>query len=310
MMKKAVIIGGRGKVGSYLVPMLVSEGYEIINVSRGQTEAFVKNEAWEHVTQVSLDRNKPGFESEIRNLKADVVVDMICFQNEDMLRLVNALRDSVTHYLVTGSAWMHGHSGVVPVLEDECREPLEEYGIQKSMMDKTLAQEYTKNGFPGTAVHPGHIVCPGDIPINPQGFKSLSAFNKLKVGEPVYLPNFGMETLHHVHAEDVAGVFLAAINAGKPSFGQGFHATSSRAVTLWGYAMEVAGWYGKQADLRFEPFDEWKNRVSEEEAAATFTHISHSPSCSMEKAKRLLGFEPNHTSYEAIKECISSFGEI
>ena len=117
-----------------------------------------------------------------------------------------------------------------------------------------------------------------------------------------------METLHHVHAKDVAGVFLAAVKAGKPAFGQGFHAVSPRAVTLRGYAAEVAGWYGRTADLRFEDFEAWQRRMGEDLAGQTLSHITHSPSASMEKAKRLLGFEPEYTSYRAVRECIASFG--
>ena len=32
---KAVVIGGKGKVGTYLTPLLVGMGYEVVNVSRG-----------------------------------------------------------------------------------------------------------------------------------------------------------------------------------------------------------------------------------------------------------------------------------
>jgi nucleoside-diphosphate-sugar epimerase len=306
-MSKAIIIGGRGKVGSYLVPLLVRDGFEVINISRGKTVPLVQDNAWDKVAQLNLDRHAEGFETKIAELKADIVLDMICFENDDMLRLINALKGRVSHYLVTGSMWMHGRSSAVPVKEDECREPLEAYGVQKSLMDKTIAEQFRSRGFPGTAVHPGHIVCPGDIPINPQGCKSLSAFNTLKAGGILYLPNFGMETLHHVHAADVAGIFFAAVKAGKPSFGQGFHAVSLRAVTLWGYAQEAAGWYGRQADLRFEPFDTWKARVTPAEADDTLTHILHSPSGSMQKTKDLLNFTPLYSSYEAIRECLGSF---
>ncbi|MEL7604240.1 MAG: NAD-dependent epimerase/dehydratase family protein [Bacillota bacterium] len=307
-MKRAVVIGGRGKVGGYLVPMLVKEGFEVVVVSRGNAEPFVKDELWSRVKQVKLDRLGAGFESGIRELRADVVIDMICFENEDMLRILSALRGSVAHYLVCGSMWIHGHADAVPYTEEECREPLEEYGIQKNLMDRAIAEAFANEKFPGTAVHPGHIVCPGDVPINPQGCKSLDAFKALKAGEPLYLPNFGMETLHHVHARDVAGVFMAAIRAGERSFGQGFHAVSERAVTLHGYATEAAGWYGRQAELRFEGFETWKERVSEEHAEQTYTHITHSPSGSMEKTKRVLGFEPEYTTYLAVRECIASFG--
>jgi nucleoside-diphosphate-sugar epimerase len=307
-MKKALIIGGKGKVGMYLVPMLAAAGWELVNVSRGKIEPYLKDSAWDRVTQSRLDRNAPGFEEKIAEIKVDVVVDMICFKNEDMIRLINAIRDKVSHYLVTGSMWMHGHSAMVPVKEEECRVPLEEYGIQKELMDKTIASEFRTRGFPGTVIHPGHIVCPGDIPINPQGYKSLEAFKILKEEKPLYLPNFGMETLHHVHARDVAALFFAAIQAERSAFGDGFHAVSPRAVTLKGYAEEVANWYGKKAVLRFEPFETWKSRVSPVEAEETLTHIQHSPCGSMEKAERVLGFRPQYNSYEAIRECLGSFG--
>ena len=306
-MKKAVIIGGRGKVGSYLVPMLVRDGWDVDVVGRGNGGPVVPSEEWEKAHIVRFDRREEEFPAALMALKPDVVVDMICFTNEEMLRMVNALRGRVAHYLVTGSMWMHGQSGAVPVREDEGRDPIDEYGVQKEKMDRTLAEEYALRSFPGTIVHPGHIVCPHDEPIGPQGFKSLEAFRALREGRPLYLPNFGMETLHHVHAADVAGVFYAAIRAGKTAYGEGFHALSPRAVTLTGYAKEAASWYGKEADLRYEPFDEWKKRFAPEQAEQAASHMLHCPSGSMEKAQRLLHFAPKYTSYRAIRECLASF---
>lgn len=308
-MKKALIIGGRGKVGSYLVPMLAEDGYHVVNVSRGTKQPYVENKAWDSVEQLTLDRSKAGFEEKIVSVGADVVIDMICFEASDMAKLIDALEGKVSHYLVCGSVWMHGRSNEVPVLEHECREPLDHYGIEKDKIDKMITARFQKTGFPGTAVHPGHIVCPGDVPVNPQGFKGNETFEALRDGKPLLLANFGMETVHHVHASDVAGVFFAAIKAGKPAFGEGFHAVSPRAVTLRGYAEEAASWFGKTAKLEFLPYDEWKTKgFDEEQQFFTWDHAQHSPSASMQKAKELLGFAPKYTSYEAIKECLRSFG--
>jgi nucleoside-diphosphate-sugar epimerase len=306
-MTKAVIIGGKGKVGSYLVPLLAAEGFDVVNVSRGKREPFIKDPVWEKVEQFTMDRGTSGFEETIVGFKPDIVLDMICFETSEMIGLVDALRGKIAHYLVTGSVWIHGPGTATPVKEDEDREPLEHYGEEKHRMDRFLTGEFSSANFPGTIVHPGHIVCPGDIPINPQGCKSLDAFKILKKGEPLYLPNFGMETVHHVHAADVAGVFMAAIKAGKASYGEGFHAVSPRALSLRGYAKEAAAWYGREADLRFEPYETWKTRVSPKEAETTLSHILHSPSASMEKARRLLGFVPRYSSLEAVRECLGSF---
>ena len=107
-----------------------------------------------------------------------------------------------------------------------------------------------------------------------------------------------------MHAEDVAGVFFAAIQAGSVSFGQAFHAVSPGALTLRGYAQAVAGWFGQTANLQFLPYEEWKNGVSPQEAAQTLEHILHAPNASMEKAKRLLGFVPRHSSLSAVREAL------
>ncbi|MEZ4709586.1 MAG: NAD-dependent epimerase/dehydratase family protein [Caldilineaceae bacterium] len=303
-MKRAVIIGGKGKVGTYLVPMLVEEGYDVINVSRGDSKPFVAHGCWEHVEQVNLDRDDPEFPQKIAALQPDIVVDKICFTEADMAALIAALAGQVEHYLVTGSIWCHGPTSVAPNTEEEDLNPFGEYGIEKLKMTQTLKRNYAPSHFPGTIIHPGHIVGPGHPPINPQGNANPKVFAALIHGEPVTIANFGLETVHHVHASDVAGVFRAAIRAGSPSYGQSFHAVSPGAVTLRGYANAVASWFGKEANLVFKPFDEFRKDVSEADAESTYGHIMRSSNNSMEKAKRLLGFTPSYSSYAAVRESL------
>jgi nucleoside-diphosphate-sugar epimerase len=303
-MKRAVVIGGKGKVGTYLVPMLVEDGFEVINVSRGDSKPFIAHGCWNSVKQVNLDRDDPECPQKIAALQPDIVVDKICFKESDMSALIAILEGQVEHYLVTGSVWCHGTVSVVPNTEEEDLNPFGEYGIEKLKMTRTLKRKYALSHFPGTIIHPGHIVGPGHPPINPQGNQNPKVFEALIHGQPVTIPNFGMETVHHVHATDVAGIFRAAIRAGSPSYGQAFHAVSTGAVTLRGYAKEVASWFGKEAYLIFKPFDEFKNDVTETDANSTYNHILRSANHSMEKAKRLLGFTPSYSSFEAVKESL------
>ena len=303
-MRQAVVIGGKGKVGTYLVPMLVDDGFEVINVSRGDSKPFISHGCWGSVKQVDLDRNDPEFPQKIAALKPDIVVDKICFKESAMSALMAILEGQVEHYLVTGSVWCHGTGSVVPNTEEEDLNPFGEYGIEKLKMTRTLKRKYALSHFPGTIIHPGHIVGPGHPPVNPQGNQNPKVFEALIHGQPVTIPNFGMETVHHVHATDVAGIFRAAIRAGSSSYGQSFHAVSTGAVTLRGYAKEVASWFGKEANLVFKPFDEFRNDVTETDANATYEHILRSGNHSMEKAKRLLGFTPSYSSFEAVKESL------
>ncbi len=309
-MKRAVVIGGNGKVGGYLCPMLVAEGYQVTAVSRSENPPPVWMPGYEAVERVRLCRGEPGFEAAVAALRPDVVVDMICFTQEEMQAMVDALRGKVAHYLCCGSAWIHGPVRCVPAREEEDRVPLCEYGRQKSAMEETLAALWREEGFPGTMVHPGHIVCPNTWPINPQAHKEPWVFDVLREGRPLALPDLGMGTLHHVHAADVAGVFLAAIRAGEPSFGQGFHAVSPRAITLRGYAEAVSAWFGREPQLEYQPLGEWMAGLSPASAAQARDHLAHSPSYSMEKAREHLGFVPRYTSLQAIRECLASLGAL
>ena len=118
------------------------------------------------------------------------------------------------------------------------------------------------------------------------------------------LPNFGLETVHHVHADDVAQMFMRAIATRSAAIGEAFHTVSPRAVSLRGYAEAVAAWFGQPARLEFEPWPVWKANQPAEDAAATWEHISRSPSASIEKAQRLLGYAPRYTSFEAVFESL------
>src|SRR5262249_58415810 len=102
-----------------------------------------------------------------------------------------------------------------------------------------------------------HIVGPGWAPLNPAGNFNPRVFSQLAKGEELRLANFGLETVHHVHADDVAQVFVRAIANWTASVGEAFHAVSPGAVSLRGYAETVAGRFGPAAPLEFPPPAEW-----------------------------------------------------
>jgi nucleoside-diphosphate-sugar epimerase len=308
-MPRVVVIGGSGHVGTYLVPRLVEAGFEVVNVSRGQREPYQPHAAWRSVRTVELDRGaeeKAGaFGGKIRQLDPDIVIDMICFTLESARHLVDALRGQVQHFLHAGTIWVHGPSVEVPTTEMQPRRPFGEYGIQKAAIEAYLLGEARRNGFPTTIVHPGHIVGPGWAPLNPAGHFAPGVFSTLAQGKELALPNFGLETVHHVHADDVAQMFMRAIANWSASVGEAFHAVSPTAVTLRGYAEAMAAWFGQEAKLAFLPWPDWKAGQDEQDATATWEHIARSPSCSSALAQRLLGYRPRYTSLEAVCESVT-----
>jgi len=303
-----VVIGGTGHIGTYLVPRLVRGGHTVVSVSRGKREPYRPDGAWVAVETVALDREQAEedgtFGARIADLKPDVVIDLTCFTLGSAEQLVVSLRRRVQHFLHCGTMWVHGPSVEVPTSEEQPRTPFDEYGKAKAAIEAYLLAEARREGFPATVLHPGHIVGPGWPIVNPQGNFNLEVFRTLARGDTLTLPNLGLETVHHVHADDVAQAFTRAMARRSVAVGEAFHVVSPAALTLRGYAELVGGWFGKPASLEFQPWAEWKDTVSEEDARATWSHIAHSPNGSIAKARELLGYQPRYRSAEAVFEAL------
>jgi nucleoside-diphosphate-sugar epimerase len=305
---RIAVIGGTGHIGTFLVPRLVEAGYSVVNVSRAQRQPYQQHSAWGKVEQFTIDRTAAeaagSFGQSIRKLKADAVIDITCYTLESAKQLVEALKSEVSHFLHCGTIWVHGPSVEVPTREEQAREPFGDYGCRKAAIEEYLLTEARRNSFPATVLHPGHLVGPGWVPLNPAGHFNPAVFSDLAKGREVVLPNYGRECVHHVHADDVAQSFVQSLANWSNSVGESFHVVSPAALTLFGYAQIVAGWFGREARLRFLPWEEWKQTVSEREAEITWGHIARSPNCSIEKAQRLLQYQPRYRSAEAVKEAV------
>ena len=113
-MTKAVIIGGAGHIGTYLVPLLVNNGFEVVVISRGISKPYVENPAWQRVKTVQLDRGRePDFAKRIADIQADVVVDLINFDVLETKKMVAALKGTACqHYLYCSSCWARGFADI------------------------------------------------------------------------------------------------------------------------------------------------------------------------------------------------------
>jgi nucleoside-diphosphate-sugar epimerase len=305
---RVVVVGATGHVGGYLIPRLVTAGHEVVAISRGQQPPYRQHPAWREVRRVVADRQvedaEGSFAGRLADLRPDVVIDMICFTPGSAEQLVAALAGRVQLLVHCGTIWVHGPSAEVPTTEDAPRRPFGEYGTGKAEIEDVLIGAARRGVLPSIVLHPGHISGPGWPVINPAGNLDLDVWRRLATGQQLALPNFGLETLHHVHADDVAQAFQLATQRPAQAIGQSFHVVSERAITLRGYAEAVAGWFGQPAMLRYLPYAEFRATTSAEHADTTWEHIARSPSASIAKGRRLLGYRPRYTSLQAVAEAL------
>ena len=307
---RVVVIGGTGHIGTFLIPRLVNAGHEVIVASRGTREPYVPHPAWDAVQRIDIDRTAEDtagtLGARIAALEADAVIDLICFTPESAKQLVDVLQPRQTLLLHCGTMWVHGRPTTVPVTEDMPRNPFGDYGIKKAAIEQLLLDAARRGDARAVILHPGHLVGPGWYPVNPAGHFNPIVFTRIARGELLVLPNEGMETVHHVHADDVAQAFELALTHPDAAVGESFHVVSPAPLTLRAYAEAMFAHFGRRAKLGFLPWDEWRHTVTEDEAAATWDHIAHSPNGSIAKARQRLGYTPRYTSLEAVSESVDS----
>ena len=304
---RIVVIGATGHIGTWLVPRLVRGGHKVIAVSRGERRPYHESPEWSETERIAVDRSRAeadgSFGQSIAALDADAVIDLICFDVASAAHLVTALRGSSCHLIHCGTLWVHGVPRVRPYDETVAREPFGDYGIRKAEIEAFLLDQASK-GLSVTVLHPGHITGPGWNPINPAGNLEPAVFSSLARGDVVPLPDDGMATLQHVHADDVAQAFELAISNRRAAEGEAFHVASALPVTMKAFAMSVAAWHGREANLEFLPWEEWKKTVSPRNAEITLDHVQHSPFASIAKAVERLAFGPRFTAVEAVRDAL------
>lgn len=309
-MKKAVVIGALGHVGSYLTPRLVEAGYEVTAISRGNQKTYTAAwPQWKQVRHIQADRRAMAadgtFGQMIADLKPDVVCDLIAYKPQEISELTEVLVRMQTppHLMQVGSIWVYKQKLWTPVTEGHPHTDDSTYGSNKAIIEKYLMEQTKQGRIPCTVIHPGHICGQGWLPINPQGNLNPQVYADIRAGRPILLPDDGQATLHHVHSDDIAGLHLACLAQPEKSQGQVFHAVSPSAMTLYGMAKGMYEAYGHKCAVEYLPWDDFKTKVSKEDAEITWDHISRCPSCSMRKAEDLLGFVPRYSTMDILLSC-------
>ena len=306
---KILVIGATGHIGTYLVPRLVAAGHRVAAMHRGNREPYSLKPVWDKVERIQADRKeeeeKGDFGKAVAKVSAEVVIDLILFKREGLPQMVEALQGNCRHYIYCGTMWVYGPTEFAPTREEHPRLADEDYGRNKAEIELELLRLAACENFPATILHPGHIVGPGWPPIGPTGNLDLAVFEKLGRGLEVCLPDLGLGTLHHVHADDVAQAFERAIERPNASIGESFNVVSPEALTLNAFCRAAAGWVGKEPVLAYLPWERWRETVGPEDAEITWEHIRHCPCGSIEKARRLLGYSPHYSSLEAVRESLA-----
>jgi nucleoside-diphosphate-sugar epimerase len=76
------------------------------------------------------------------------------------------------------------------------------------------------------------------------------------------------------------------------------------ALNVRGYAALAASWFGQEARLESVTWERFRETTDQDAAGASWDHLSRSQVFSIEKARRLLGYDPQHTARETVEEAV------
>ncbi|NQX13414.1 NAD(P)-dependent oxidoreductase [Microbacteriaceae bacterium VKM Ac-2855] len=305
---RILVIGGSGHIGTFLIPRLVRAGHDVVTMSRGTRTAYTDSPEWRQVTTVTVDRAQQdadgSFGGTVLAQHPDAVIDLLSFTLDSTAALVEAIRGRVEHLVHCGSLWRYGPSLKLPISEGQGTPAIDEYGRQKEAIAQYLKRETAAGGLITTSVHPGHIVGPGWSPTGALGNNDPATWAALSAGRTIRVPGSGAESMHHVHADDVAQVFELAITHRDAAGGEDFHAVAPTALSVHGYAEIAARWFGQTSTLEPITWEQFRAETTAEFAESSWGHLRRNHVLSIEKARDLLGYSPAWQPEDAILESV------
>jgi len=162
-MKKILVTGGAGYIGSFMVRELKNKGFDPVildNLSQGHA-ASIKDFRLE---QIDLVTEKDKLDNLFSSEKFDGVIHMASFiqmgesfkdpakyyrNNVDgFINLLDSMKSNgVGNIILSSSAGVYGNPVRVPILEDDLKNPLNPYGETKYIMERMLEDYDTAYGI-------------------------------------------------------------------------------------------------------------------------------------------------------------------
>lgn len=299
-MKKAVVVGGAGFIGSHVVDALLEKGVEvhvIDDLSAGKKERVNENATLHVLDMRNQEGIAPIFEGAdtVFHLAARPRVQYSIEHPEEtneiniggtVAVLAAAQRAGVKRVVYSASSSAYGNQEVLPLTEDMSPDPLSPYGLQKYVGELYMKLFSDVYGLETVSLRYFNVYGPR---LDPKGDYALviGKFLRLrKENQPMTIFGDGKNTRDFTHVRDVVrGNLLAATS---PNVGKGevMNLGAGRQVSI----NELAEMIGGEV-VHLEP------RLEPKYTLADTT-----------RAKKLLGWEPEITIEEGLKELKEEFG--
>lgn len=227
-MRKAVVTGGAGFIGSHLVEALVQRSVETVVIDSLSSGSWTKipASAREKIQCVEsncldaevLDDACHGAETifhlaAVSSVEASLLEPLANIRSGEMALLgvlESARRCGVANVVYASSAAVYGNPVKLPIAEEHPAQPLSYYGVSKLAGENYLRCYAELAGATATALRFFNVYGPRQDPSNPYSGVISKFIAAAEVGKPVIIFGDGEQTRDFVHVSDVVTALLAA----------------------------------------------------------------------------------------------------
>ena len=262
-MKKVIVTGGAGFIGSHIVDKLISLGIEVIvldNLSSGKKENINPKATF---MQCDISTDRPLFDNvdTVFHLAATPQVQYSIenpTDNNNINALINMLniskKSGIKRFIFTSSSAVYGNPKHTPINENHPLNPLSPYALHK-----LIGEQYCKLY---SEIYELDTVCLryfnayGDRMPNKGAYRSVISIFKeqYKNNEPLNIVNDGNQRRDFVHVDDIVKANILCATREKWFNGEIYNVGTNKAYTV----NEIADMFGgekKYDEKRIEPKD-------------------------------------------------------
>lgn len=236
--KKVLFIGGNGNISWYCVKEALEQGYEVWALHKGEQEKTRRNFPSEVKILDGDFRNQNEVKKILAGRKFDVVLDFICYNEEQAKFDVEIFKDIAKHFIFisTTSVYQRGTKNL-PYREDspKIKISIREYTNDKLKAENFFTNAYKKFNFPATIIRPGYTydtIIPASL-----GMNDWTICQRILEGKPPIILGDGSNLFTFTHSKDFAKALIPLFNNVK-AIGEDFNITSDE-VLNWKEAVDI-----------------------------------------------------------------------
>ncbi|EKD90437.1 MAG: hypothetical protein ACD_31C00005G0063 [uncultured bacterium] len=318
MLKKVLVIGGAGYVGSVLVPKLLKNNYKV-TVYDLYTYSRSKELGADIYGDFVKDKNLIQIKGDIRDANKvaktvkgqDAIIHLACLSNDPSVEIDRKLGKEVNylsffHFIKAVNKYktkrlifastpsVYGFKTEKEVTEDLALEPLTDYGLYKVFSEKAISDLVPLAQTTWVIIRPS-TVC-GYAPRQRLDL-SVNILTNLAVNKGVITVFGGSQQRPNIHIEDVSDLYVKMLEyKDKEIAGKIFNAGNENLSIL-----EIAKKVKKIVD------EMYPGRTKVKIVVTSSSDDQRSYRVSWKKIKKELVWKPKHTIDDAVRDLVDAF---